>query len=92
MQRFPFGRLAMTAGVSAAVEEGRIHAALLNRLLERHAAGDWGELDPEDRAHNDRALLDGERLLSAYETAAGKVYVITEWDRSHTTVLFPDEY
>lgn len=58
-----------------------------------HARGDWGELDAEDRAANDRALKDGTRLLSAYHTKAGtKFWIITEADRSSTTALLPSEY
>lgn len=62
-------------------------------LLSRHARGDWGEMDAPDRRANDRALLEGARLLSAYALPTGvKVWVITEWDRSVTTLLLPQEY
>lgn len=61
-------------------------------LLLRHEAGDWGDLDADDRRANDRAVQHGERVLSAYQTAAGRVWVITEWDRSVTTLLLPEEY
>lgn len=61
--------------------------------LRRHAAGDWGEVDDEDRAANDRALTTGERLLSVYRSATGDPFwVITEADRAATTVLLPDDY
>ena len=59
----------------------------------RHAAGDWGEVDAEDWSLNDQAVLDGTRLLSAYRTLKGeKLWVITEADRSSTTLLLPSEY
>lgn len=58
----------------------------------RHASGDWGKLCDEDKRLNDQALIDGGRLLSAYEVAGEKIYVITEWDRSVTTMLLADEY
>ena len=63
-------------------------------LVRRHGAGDWGDLDDEDRAANDEALAHGDRILSAYNNVAGHrtVWVITEWDRSATTVLLPEEY
>ena len=62
-------------------------------FLSRHASGDWGDVDAEDKQANDRAVEDGERLLSAYKTKLGtKLWVITEWDRSVTTLLLPDEY
>ena len=59
----------------------------------RHMAGDWGDVDEEDKAANDQALTDGSRLLSAYRTAAAKkLWIITEADRSATTILLPEEY
>lgn len=59
----------------------------------RHLAGDWGDLDPEDRVANDQSLKEGRRLLSAYQTAQGqKLWIITEADRSATTILLPEEY
>jgi hypothetical protein len=61
--------------------------------LSRHARGDWGIVDEEDSKTNDRALETGDRLLSVYRSEAGlRFYVITEWDRSVTTVLLPDDY
>lgn len=61
--------------------------------IRRHQAGDWGDLDVHDRGVNDRGLLDGDRLVSVYHSAGGvKFYVITEWDRSVTTVLLPEDY
>ena len=62
-------------------------------LLARHRAGDWGEVDPDDAAANDRALRDGERVLSAYALKDGtRVWIITEADRSATTFLLPEDY
>ena len=62
-------------------------------LLVRHITGDWGELPDEDKAENERALQSGLRLFSAYKLNSGvKVWVITEWDRSVTTLLLPNEY
>lgn len=59
----------------------------------RHATGDWGGLDPADKRANDSALANGERLLSAYPLRDGtKVWIITEWDRSVTTLLLPSDY
>jgi hypothetical protein len=63
------------------------------RCLARHVTGDWGELEDEDRAANEAAVAEGTRLLSAYTVASGeKLWVITEWDRSVTTFLLPEEY
>jgi hypothetical protein len=60
--------------------------------IARHAAGDWGELCAFDRQQNEIALLDGLRILSSYDVAAGRVWIITEADRSVTTILLPEEY
>ncbi len=62
-------------------------------LLQRHLDGDWGDISEEDREANNLALQNGGRLLSAYRMGSGvKLWVITEADRSVTTVLLPDEY
>lgn len=88
--RFPLGKILATPGALKALKDS--HQAPLD-FLARHAKGDWGEVCPEDRAANDRALENGERILSAYKTNEGiKVWVITEWDRSLTTILLPEEY
>jgi len=65
----------------------------IQRGLQRHSTGDWGELDAEDRQENDRALQSGLRLLSSYISTGGATYwVITEANRSVTTLLMPDDY
>ena len=62
-------------------------------LLQRHATGDWGDVCEEDRVVNNDALQYGDRLLSSYVLSEScKVWVITEWDRSVTTILLPSEY
>ena len=61
--------------------------------IQRHQAGDWGALTDEDRLANDRALVEGTRILSAYRADSGtKFWIITEADRSVTTVLLPEDY
>jgi hypothetical protein len=60
--------------------------------LARHAAGDWGDLCAFDRRQNEIALRDGYRVLSSYEVPAGRIWIITEADRSVTTILLPEEY
>ena len=62
-------------------------------FLQRHAAGDWGEVDAHDKAENEYSLQQGFRLLAAYRLADGtKIWIITEADRSATTLLLPEEY
>jgi hypothetical protein len=61
--------------------------------LQRHQAGDWGDVDNHDRLANDHALKNGSRLFSVYHSADGvKFWIITEADRSLTTVLLPRDY
>ena len=62
-------------------------------LLQRHATGDWGDVCEEDRVANNDALQYGDRLLSSYAISENiKIWVITEYDRSVTTILLPSEY
>ena len=75
-------------GALAAVPAEEMQAA-----LRRHHSGDWGDLCDADRQENERSLAEGLRLLSVFRTTAGvKFYIITEHDRSATTVLLPEEY
>lgn len=62
------------------------------RYLTRHASGDWGELDPHDRRENERSLKHGWRLFSSYPVGGKTVWIITEAERSYTTILLPEEY
>jgi hypothetical protein len=84
------GSIVATPGALRAMEAVRQQPM---DLLVRHAAGDWGEVGEEDWASNDRAVTHGGRLLSAYRLADDtKLWVITEADRSVTTILQPEEY
>lgn len=65
----------------------------INTALGRHLNGDWGNCSHGDAAANDQALLDGDRMFSVYHTDSGvKFWIITEADRSVTTVLLPEDY
>ena len=87
---FPLGRILATPGALRALERANQSVA---DFLGRHAARDWGELDREDVTENEYSLAHGFRLLSSYTTAAGeKLWIITEADRSATTLLLPEEY
>lgn len=88
--QFPLGRLLSTPGALRALARNGIAPTF---LLSQHKAGKWGDLGPEDRKANDEAVRTGERILSAYELPDGtRVWVITEADRSVTTILLPEEY
>ncbi|KVT85695.1 hypothetical protein WK59_12040 [Burkholderia ubonensis] len=89
--RFPMGRPVITSGAQATLDIAGIEGVL---LLARHIHGDWGDLSAEDLASNELALLTGKRLLSSYNLPGGrsKVWIITEADRSVTTILLPEEY
>lgn len=84
----PLGQLTATPGVLRKVTSAEIQEA-----LSRHRNGDWGDLSDADKELNDESLRNGSRLLSSYRAADGTAFwIITEADRSVTTVLLPDEY
>ncbi len=89
--RFRAGQMVMTAGVNDLVQRGIFNPTA---YLQRHLNGDWGDLSDDDRRQNDAALQSGEdRLFSSYQVTRDlKLWIITEWDRSVTTLLLPSEY
>jgi len=88
--KFALGHTVATRGAIEALREAS-HFPV--EFLIRHKHGDWGELDPEDRAENERSLVLGYRLLSAYDTRnKERLWVVTEADRSSTTLLLPEDY
>jgi len=88
--RFAMGQTFITAGAQEALE---ISGETPIQFLRRHVSADWGELSEEDVHENELSLREGLRLLSAYRTAKGqKIWIITEADRSATTILLPSEY
>lgn len=87
---FPLGRIVATPGAIKALEDAGDSAF---KLLDRHRNGDWGAVCGEDGKENDLAIREGHRILSSYRTSLGtKVWVITEADRSTTTLLLPEDY
>lgn len=90
LKKFSLGQCVMTPGAIEAFDKtGEIPM----HFLKRHLRGDWGDLDQEDKQRNDQALIDGSRLLSVYHLSYNtKIWIITEWDRSYTTILLPSEY
>ena len=93
---FPLGDCYLTPGVNCLVEH---YGLSIQSYLQRHQCGDWGTVGKEDAAENELSLKEGYRLLSAYEIQTNdagnktvKIWIITEADRSVTTILLPEEY
>lgn len=88
---FEMGLLVVTNGINDKLDSVRFSKEI-TVALHRYTRGDWGEMEQEDIEANNEALRTGERLFAAYKTSEGKIWIITEADRSATTILFPDEY
>ncbi len=85
--KFPLGEIVITSNAAA-----RLKRAAVRKALTRHASGDWGDVCPDDAKSNEEALKHSGRLLSVYGTGTEKFWIITECDRSVTTVLMPEDY
>jgi len=84
------GALVITRGVSEMMKTQRLNVF---HYFGRHIQGDWGDICDEDRKMNEEALISGYRLMSVYDVTADlKIWIITEADRSVTTILLPEEY
>ena len=87
---FPLGLVVATPGALDTLAQANLEPG---EFITRHVTGDWGDLDDEDKQENNLSLQKGFRLLSAYKLETGeKIWVITESDRSATTILLPEEY
>jgi hypothetical protein len=88
---FPLGQIVATPGALNALTQAKQSP---QEFLNRHVVGDWGsELSEEDKVENQYSLQHGFRILSSYRTTSGvKLWIITEADRSVTTVLLPEDY
>ena len=95
---FPTGQIVASRGVYDLACQNVDFAQFVQKCLNRHVKGDWGDVDSEDKQANDRSLKEGTRLLSSYnddrfpQHGVATIWIITEGDRSATTILFPDEY
>ena len=95
---FPTGQIVASKGVYELACQNPEFAEFVQKCLNRHVKGDWGAVDGEDKETNNQALKQGTRLLSAYnddrfpKRGVATIWIITEADRSSTTILFPDEY
>jgi hypothetical protein len=86
---FPAGQIVATPGALALLEQANKTPL---EFLSRHLRGDWGDLCQEDKTENELSLKNGFRLLSSYRVKTETLWVITEADRSVTTILLPNEY
>lgn len=84
---FELGQIVTTHRIAKTLGFDKIAA-----LISRHHQGDWGDICDDDKHLNQQALNEKDRILSAYQVGDDRVYIITEWDRSVTTVLYSDEY
>lgn len=85
--QFSLGQLVMTPGAEQTFDmDTRV------KCLKRHASRDWGDIDPEDATNNDLGVERNGRILSAYNIGEHQLWIITEADRSVTTLLLPSEY
>ena len=95
---FPTGQIVASRGVYDLACQNPDFAQFVQKSLNRHVKGNWGDMDDEDKQTNDRALKGYGRLFSAYNDerfpkyGVATIWIITESDRSATTILFPDEY
>ena len=92
MARFKTGNLYQTRGIAEAIEESPQLFIEIIDAYARYINGDYGDLCIEDIELNEEAIANGGRILAKYETSVDDIYIITEADRSATTILFYDEY
>ncbi len=103
MKSYDLGRVVATAGVAELQTKDPIFTRFLVKCLDRYLNNDWGDLDEEDKSMNDYAAGNGPnhgRIFASYNfpddnnwgTGEEKLWIITEWDHSATTILFPGEY
>lgn len=90
--KFLTGTLVATRGIHFDMIESPEFRKEIDQSLTKYLNCDWGDTCEADKPLNDEAVQNGERILAAYETSKGKIWIITEWDRSATTILYPDEY
>lgn len=86
---FPLGQVVATPGALEILDREAVNASV---LLQRHQSGDWGIVPEEDAQENQASVANGNRILSSYPIGDARIWIITEADRSSTTLLLPEEY
>lgn len=89
VQKFHMGLIVITPGAAELLEGSGSDPS---DFLSRHSRGDWGDIPEDDIPRNNQALIDETRIISAYKVGDEKIWIITEADRSSTTILLPEEY
>lgn len=91
MALFETGIVLMTSGIQNLIND-IIFKLEVEKALIRHIGGDWGDINEDDKDANDHALKNSDTIFSAYIIENTKIWIITEWNRSVTTILLPIEY
>lgn len=94
MANFNTGDTFMTKGISEAISNSVDFGFEVNKSFDRFLECDWSDMEyEEDKLSNDEAIKNGDdRIFGVYHTSKGDIWIITEWDRSYTTILFPEDY
>ena len=92
MKKFNLGQVVVTRQINNDIADSSKFAKEVHESLMKYIRCDWGDTHEADKPLNDEAVKNGDRILAAYKTSKGKIWIITEWDRSATTILYPDEY
>ena len=92
MEIFETGILAMSRTVNDTIADSEKFAKEVMNALKKYVFCNWGDMSRGDKRLNDMAIRTGDRIFAAYNTSAGKIWIITEASRIYTTVMFPDEY
>lgn len=94
MSEFKIGTLVATRGVAGKMENNAKFRIFVQNSIDSFKDGNWGDICEEDKETNDDAVKNGERIIAVYiyPDDGTKIWIITEWDRNTTTVLFPSEY
>lgn len=94
MIKFQMGKLVATRAVADRMQADKMFEKFVYSSLGRYIDGDWGSMDDSDKALNDNAVKTGEsRIIAAYvDQTDTTIWIITEWDHSVTTILFPSDY
>lgn len=92
--KFKLGTVVETTGINQTRQNDKMFSNEIDKCFARYCNADWSDMEyDDDKAMNDDAIANGnDRIFATYNTSKGKIYIITEWDRSVTTILFPEEY